>query len=218
MRLPLWVTGRGVECLMPAQRRIATGMSLLLLVGVLAMPVRIAAQNLKSSPTHLYWNSGSKVGRSTIDGANITLTTEVAGVDFGLSVDGGYIYQPTGSAISRTETSGTNRTPNFLMISGSNNVQNVLVAGGYIYWSTSFGSPSDKIGRAAIDGSDIRPDFITGVRGGDDLASDGTYLYWNEFGANSIGRAKLDGTSVNHSFVNGAAKNSGGVTVTASYI
>ena len=203
---------------MPAYRIAATALSLLLLVGVLGMPVRTSAQNSNSSPTHLYWTSGTKVGRATIDGANITLTTVVASTEFGISVDNGYIYQLTGNAISRTDTAGSNRLPTFLTITGTNNSTNMLVAGGYIYWSTSFLTPTDKIGRVAIDGSDVRPDFITGVRGGDDLASDGTYLYWNEFGANSIGRAKLDGTSVNHSFVNGAAKNSGGVTVTASYI
>ena len=52
-------------------------------------------------------------------------------------------------------------------------------------------------------------------------ATDGTYLYWTNYGdlsgGTTIGRANLDGTDVNGSFITGASTPAG-ITVSGSYI
>ena len=202
---------------MTTSRRIAAALSVFLLAGLIGAPIHTAAQNASSTATHLYWTSGSNIGRATLDGANVTLSLLTGTAQGGLSVGGGYIYWATGHGVARSEMDGANIEPNF--VTGLNGINNVLVAGNYVYFSSTWASPTDSIGRVNTDGTDLRPDFVTGIHGGDDIATDGTYLYWVEFSTNSIGRVKLDGTgTVNHAFLDGIAKNSGGLTITASYI
>jgi len=198
-------------------RRIAAALSLTLLVGLFGAPVRTAAQNASSTATHLYWTSGSNIGRATLDGANVTTSLITGTQGGGVSVGGGHIYWATGSGVARSDMNGANVELNF--VTGLRDILNVLVSGNYVYFSTAWVSPTDSIGRVKIDGTDLRPNFVTGIHGGDDMATDGTYLYWSEFLTNSIGRVKLDGTgTVNHTFLDGIAKNSGGLTITGSYI
>lgn len=202
---------------MPTSRRVAAALSFILLVGLIGAPVRTTAQNASSTATHLYWSSGTTIGRATLDGAMVTASLITGASDRALSVGGGYIYWATGGGVARSDMNGANVVPNF--VTGLTEITNVLVAGNFVYFSSAYVSPTDSIGRVNLDGTDLRPNFITNIQGGDDLATDGTYLYWNEFMTNSIGRMKLDGTgAVNHTFLNGIAKNSGGLTVTSSYI
>ena len=71
-------------------------------------------------------------------------------------------------------------------------------ADAFVYWSNFSGT----IGRADLDGDPASVDqsFITGVSFPQDLAVDGTHLYWN---SGTIGRADLDGDpgSVNNNFI-----------------
>jgi hypothetical protein len=148
------------------------------------------------------------IARAKLDGTeqNLTLITEVA--FGGFTVFGDHIYWNSGGAVSKSTLSGVTVSAPFMTVEPFN----MLATDTYIYWTQG-----NKLGRANIDGTGQNPDFITGLNGGDDIASDGTYLYWSEYGINSIGRSKLDGTEVDHAFID-SAMNSGGLTVTATHI
>ena len=207
----------GVGYLMPAKRML-TAVIALLLVGTFAAPSQTSAQNSNSAATHLFWSrtEWGTIARAKLDGTEQNLNL-ISGSELGgISVLGNYIYWWTGRAIAKSTLSGT-----IVDAAVISNVEersfiggNVLATDAYLYWTQG----DTKIGRANIDGTGQNPDFITGIAGTDDIASDGTYLYFNNFGNNAIGRCKLDGTEkVNYAFIDGAM-NSGGLTVTASYI
>jgi hypothetical protein len=71
----------------------------------------------------------------------------------------------------------------------------------YIYWTQGNGN-SGPIGRANLDGTGVRENFIiqASCRG---VAVDGAHIYWtNTPGRNSvIGRANIDGTHVDRNFI-----------------
>jgi virginiamycin B lyase len=70
---------------------------------------------------------------------------------------------------------------------------------GSIYWASG-----NNIGRANLDGTGVKHDFITGINNLNGIAVDGTYIYWSS-GSGGIGRANLDGTGVNETFITGVS-------------
>lgn len=76
-------------------------------------------------------------------------------------------------------------------------------ADAYIYWARGAGG---GVGRANVDGSDVRPKFVPGSGSGGDcgVAIDSAHIYWvnrlTQTGQ-SVGRANLDGTGVNQNFI-----------------
>jgi hypothetical protein len=61
----------------------------------------------------------------------------------------------------------------------------------------------------ALNGSDLNPDFITGLNGSAAfLAVNSKYIFWADSGSDyngtTIGRANLDGSDVNQSLITGA--------------
>jgi hypothetical protein len=201
---------------MPAKRILSAALALLL-VGTFAAPSQTSAQNSNNAATHLFWSRTEQgtIARARLDGTEQNLNL-ISGLGAGgISVLGNYIYWNTGSAIAKSTLSGTSVDAAFISnVEGSIFVGgNLLATDAYLYWNQG----DTKIGRANIDGTGQNPDFITGIAGTDDIASDGTYVYWNEYQSNAIGRCKLDGTEVNHTFID-SAMNSGGLTVTASHI
>jgi hypothetical protein len=207
---------------MAAKRLLTATMSLLLVVGVLAVPAGTIAQNFNSEPTHLYWGSYetspsqvSNVSRAALDGTGAAPIITTDGDWGGLSVFGDYVYYANGNTMARSNFTGSNLNLNFVN-TGFNNAWDVLVAGGYIYWTTQFNGSQDRIGRANLDGSNVIANFISLPGSGGDLASDGTYLYWVSWDTSSIGRSKLDGTEVNMTFI--SIGGSYGITVSDSYI
>lgn len=197
---------------MNTSRQIAAALSFILLVGLIGAPIRTAAQNASSTATHLFWVQEGlrQIGRAKLDGTeqNLGLVTGITAG--GISVSGGYMYWATGTTIARATVTGADVNLSYVP---TTNAGNVLVAGNYIYWTNYSG----EIGRANLDGSNRNPNFITGIGGTDDIASDGTYLYFCSYGDNRLGRAKLDGTEPNYSFID-SAQNCGGVTVTSDYV
>ena len=157
---------------MPAKRILSAALALLL-VGTFAAPSQTSAQNSNTSATHLFWsrNQGT-IARARLDGSeqNLTLITEV--VSGGFSVLGDYIYWNSATGTAKSTLSGETVSATFMAVGGNN----LLATDQYIYWSQG-----TKIGRANIDGTGQNADFITGIAGSDDIASDGTYLYWSEF-------------------------------------
>ncbi len=73
-----------------------------------------------------------------------------------------------------------------------------------IYWMNLNGGLS-TVGRAELDGSDVRPALVSGIYYGTGVASDGTYVYWGKSGSNpdhgAIGRATVDGASPELTFL-----------------
>lgn len=56
---------------------------------------------------------------------------------------------------------------------------------------------------AALDGSGVNPNFITGLELGSpcELAVDAAHVCWTGSGAGGVGRANLDGSGVNQNFI-----------------
>ena len=84
--------------------------------------------------------------------------------------------------------------------------------GQFIYWARHA-----SIGRAGLDGSQVQPEFITGINFACGVAVDGAHIYWGDPDAGRIGRAKLDGTGVSLSFIETATKPCG-IAVNATHI
>lgn len=83
--------------------------------------------------------------------------------------------------------------PNFLDTAGAG----VAVDGTHLYWADPSGG---SIGRAAIDGTGVEEDFISGLARPRWVAVDSEYVYWTspapagQGGEGKIGRARLDGS------------------------
>jgi hypothetical protein len=97
--------------------------------------------------------------------------------------------------------------------------------GGYLYWSYSTGAAptySGVIGRARLNGTDVKQKFISGGSLPTGILILGQYLYWGHLvplrtGAASIARAKLNGTDVRQKFITGATS-PGNVTDADGYL
>jgi hypothetical protein len=96
----------------------------------------------------------------------------------------------------------------------------VAVDSAHIYWTTPV---PGAIGRADLNGSNVTPDFVTGLISPYGLAVDSNYLYWgnNYLGGNeagTIGRVGKDGTTdKNTSWITGTSYTSG-VAVDSSHV
>jgi hypothetical protein len=89
--------------------------------------------------------------------------------------------------------------------------------GAYVYWANYGSASGTTIGRAALDGSGVSQELVSGLNAPCGVAASGTYLYWSNQGTDSIGRAKIDGSQVEPDFIEGAADPCG-VAVGAPYI
>ena len=209
------------------------------------------AAGLAVDADHIYWSWGTcdpypatdcsgAIARANLDGSGLDLDF-IGGVGYpnwpapGLAVDAGHIYWTTGGGASTPEIARAN-------LEGSGvdrEFITTLVQGGlaidaqHLYWTgrysddPAYGGPS--IGRAHLDGSGVEERFIVGPaswHGGvlwNDVAVDGTHLYWTGYGAyefaGTVGRANLDGTGPDPGFITDAVGiYPGGLAVDASYI
>lgn len=85
-------------------------------------------------------------------------------------------------------------------------------ANAYVYWA-NFGSGS--VGRANLDGTNVKSNFISGLSSVLDVAIGSNRIYWRE--ATGIGRANLDGTGVSSGFMTGL-NNASKIAVYGDYI
>jgi len=170
----------------------------------------------------VYWPTGSTIARAKLDGTGVDttlITVEFTSSPAGFSciaVDGAHIYWVTaGGSIGRANIDGTGFNADFITGLSSSAASTdatvrpcgVAVDGRHIFW----GDPSTgSIGRANLDGSGVKRDFITGLGTGSGTASsapgvcvgaaDGAHIYWAT-STGTIGRANADGTRANNSFI-----------------
>lgn len=104
---------------------------------------------------------------------------------------GAYVYWTNGgvgSGLGRRELDGTGTT---VGVTTSGAACGVAVDGTHLYWTDTGGS----VGRAALDGSNPEPDFVSLPMTPCQVAVDGVHVYWTDTGSDTIGRANLDGGS-----------------------
>ena len=157
----------------------------------------------------IFWSDNSDIGMATVAGTSPNWTWLAPGGDLGpysVKTYGQYIYwvdeTNTGSQIERAPLAGGTFTT---LVTLPANALAIAVDAGHIYWSGYLDDTS--IGRSNIDGSDVQPNFITGVDDPRGLAVDANYIYWTNYAegyGTTIGRANIDGTGVNPAFISGA--------------
>ena len=116
--------------------------------------------------------------------------------------------------VSRASMDGGNVDPYFVRTGLRTN--HLDAQGGYLFWAYGCTPPPrDKlaeqnceppglIGRAGVDGSDLRDPFIAPLRDSEVIGGDSTHVYWIHWvgTVKYIGRARLDGTEVDHQWFN----------------
>ncbi len=175
-----------------------------------------AAQSVAVDGGHIYWTNetGGTIGRANIDGTGMdpNFITEIKGPN-GVAVTTTSIYWSaiSGGTIGRAKLDGT--SPQRKLISGLAVPCGVAVDAGHVYWGEgSTGSPA-YIGRAGLDGSDVKAQFIeipgTSVPCG--VAVDSANVFWSEPGfffltGTRLGRAnKNTGSGADPNFIGDAS-------------
>ena len=155
----------------------------------------------------VYWtqtfNALLRIGRVNLDGGGpVThpfVQTNTNGDACGLSVSVDTIIwvtdpvaDPDAAGISSVH-GGVFGKPNHNFIQPPNTTSpcGIAVAGGFIYWTNR---GDGTIGRAAFNGANPDPDFITTGGSPCGVAVDGAHIYWSDPASDTIGRAPLDGS------------------------
>lgn len=159
---------------------------------------------LLATPT-LIDDTVTAIGRAKLDGTDIQLdfippsqTPQASS----LATDSAHIYWADAIAgrIGRARLDGSEVQPSFitgLPVDASQASLKIAVGRDYVYWSyPAIGQASAGIGRAKLDGTDVRRPFRRVFRAGSSLAVDGDYLFWGYFGSGLTGRMNLDGSDI----------------------
>jgi hypothetical protein len=101
------------------------------------------------------------------------------------------------TTIGRAELDGSGRESEFIHRLKGDYLVDIAVDRRHVYWAMNSG----YIGRANLDGTDVRPKFIeTGSVVLSSIALDSTHVYWlSRHG--ELSRARLDGTGVQEPFI-----------------
>ncbi len=158
---------------------------------------------------HIYWSNAGDgtIGRASLDGTGVEQAF-ISGLDTPahLAVDSKFVYWANGGeTIGRAKLDGTGADQSFIEADGF--PAGVAVDADHIYWvNAAVQGELGAIGRADIDGSDVRQIFTGsanppsfGFPSG--VAVDTGHLYWADFSYPSIVRSKIDGTAVNPQFI-----------------
>ena len=153
------------------------------------------------SATHVYWanENSNSIGRANIDGTGVN-NSFITGVTdpTGVAVNGSAIFWSTiGGPIGRADIDGSNKKPNF--IPGPELSCGVALDSGHVYWADdATGSPA-YIGRASLDGFNVKLDYVTipGTSFPCGVAVNTANIFWSEPGflapnGTRIGRANTN--------------------------
>jgi hypothetical protein len=156
---------------------------------------------------HVYWSSDNDdaqnevgaIGRAKLDGSGVVQRFIAAPEPTGVAVGGAHVYWGSDQSIWRANLNG----------SGASNLiaeatpLGIAVGAQHLYWIADPGQkfPSD-VARANLDGSEVEPELISLINGGEDVAGvavAGGHVYWS--GRDAIGRANLDGSNADPNFI-----------------
>lgn len=164
----------------------------------------IAPNGIAVGAGHIYFTDFSDlIGRVNLDGSGLepSFITESVFNPEGIAVAGGHIYFADANGVKRASLDGVVD----LTLTGAE-ATGVAVYGSHVYWvGAGGGVRSGTIGRARLDGSDVRPYFIRGLSDPLWVAVDAGHIYFTDlYGAGeTIGRANLDGSHVDERFIRG---------------
>jgi hypothetical protein len=158
----------------------------------------------------LYWSDSEAgtIGRVEVNGTHLTRTLLHATAD-ALAVTSQYIYWTEGSftghpaTVWRADLNGSGAQKLFSIGAGTY-IGGLAVGRDHIFWTNR---DQGTIGRANLNGSQVKLTFITGLTDPTGLALDTTDLYWANGppgSGNSIGRAGIGGSHVMSDFITGA--------------
>lgn len=173
---------------------------------------------LVADQDYVYWLNGpdNRIARAKRDGSAVTASF----IDVGpyelsdLAIDGTYIYfsfesydylqfgsGPRGIGRVRRDGSGTAE-----ILVGDQPASDLVVTATHLYWTGYTNAAGTTIGRAAIDGTAVQPEFVTGFASHSSespqgLALSGSHLYWADMWNRRVGRVNLDGTGLTHTFI-----------------
>jgi hypothetical protein len=161
---------------------------------------------------HIYWSDVNRdtISRARFDGGGL-VRRFVRIPDTGwwdstprdLEINRRHIYWTSGTAfIGRSRVNG--RAVDLRWIdTDSAAVVGLAISSRHVYWTSNEPAfdPPPRIGRARLDGSRVKRQFIRSATGPGGMARHRGFIYWTNSNTNSISRARLDGTVVNRRFI-----------------
>jgi hypothetical protein len=150
---------------------------------------------------YLYWIDGNNIARANLSdgsGVNQDFISTSYGIT-GLAAASGTIYIIDDTLLMSVPESGG--TPHTLVtLDALATYFGLTVTGGYAYWTALnlplAQKPYGSIGRTPIgDPAAVDRNFIVGPTYPGAIATDGTYLYWTDFGEHAVGRAAISDPS-----------------------
>ncbi len=159
---------------------------------------------------HIYWADTNRdtIGRANLDGTGVNRTflsfpdSPFVFRPHDIAIGAGHIYWANWSTfIGRAKIDGTHAQLKFIRINNKRfSPGRLAVNARHIYWTGMAFEEPNAIGRANLDGTGVRNNFITSKTSPFSLAIGGRHIYWTT-PTNAIVRAKLDGTGVRPKFI-----------------
>lgn len=216
-----WTTGSGD---IARARLNGTGMDPAFIPGAAVYASAIAVYR-----RHIYWVDGNRdtIGRANLDGTGLnrnflsmpglpgTHSPEFSPHD--IAVGGGYIYWANWSSfIGRAKLNRTHVDGRFISVRGGSPGY-LAVNARHLYWTTMRFEEPNTIGRADLNGTGVRNNFIRSQTSPFNLAVGDGHIYWTT-PSRAIVRANLDGTGVRPRFITAGMGQPGGLAVGAGHV
>jgi hypothetical protein len=177
---------------------------------------------------YIYWATfqNNSIGRANVDGSDpdINFIFNAGGRTCGVAVDSAHVYWanyvPNGM-VRRANLDGSSPE---VFVPGGQKPCGVAVDSQYIYWANDeYSGSGGSIGRANLDGSDVRQDFIPNLDQPCGVAVDSGHIYWGSespfTGSGYVGRADIDGSNSNPVFIGPDSDSSScGIAVDSGHI
>jgi hypothetical protein len=170
-----------------------------------ALALLLAMWSAPRAEALVYWadEESNTIARANLNGGGVDqdfLDIPDLSPSYGLASSGAHVFWATESGaeqgdIGRASVTGAGIDLDFISLA-SPSFWSTAVAGQHVYWLNE----NDAIGRARLDGTQVRESFIPGIGNSRGLGVSRTHAYWGN-GAGAIGRAKLDGTGVDPGFI-----------------
>jgi len=153
-----------------------------------------------SAHAAVYWGYGSTIGIADLDGQNphydlLPNDTEPRSTTCGVAVDDKQLFWAGYFGIGMVDLE--TRASNSRFLVGIGHPCGIAASSESIFWGNS---EESRLSKAKVDGSEVIPGFVSGVRPCD-VAVRGGYVYWVEHDSRRIGRARTDGSEVDSSFI-----------------